>query len=165
DTAAFDALAPAGSIAAKFLSFPGNGVVGNLNPNGTCATAGLTEGVNCRTIPGQGINLGTPLTTGLDTQDLGWTTPQNPGCGGAGTGCGTAGSPLANVADIPNYNTLNPTHFAANQYTGRLDTNVTPKDRIRFTLYYVPLSRDTLNGNRAYDVFHHSQINEAFSAI
>jgi len=165
DTAAFDALAPAGSIAAKFLSFPGNGVVGTLNPNGTCATAGLTEGVNCRTIPGQGINLGTPLTTGLGTQDLGWTTPQNPGCGGAGTGCGTAGSPLANVADIANYNTLNPTHFAANQYNGRLDANVTAKDRIGFTLYYVPLSRDTLNGNRAYDVFHHSQINEAFSAI
>src|SRR5437868_10688537 len=31
DTAAFDALAPSGSIAAKYLSFPGNGVVGTLN--------------------------------------------------------------------------------------------------------------------------------------
>ena len=91
DTPAFDALAPAGSIAAKYLSFPGNGVVGTLNANATCVTAGLTEGVNCRTIAGQGINLGTPLTTGLGTQDQGWANATNPGCGGAGTGCGTAG--------------------------------------------------------------------------
>src|SRR6267142_6733747 len=165
DTPAFDALAPAGSIAAKYLSFPGNGVVGTLNPNATCATAGLTEGANCRTIAGQGINLGTPLTTGLGTQDQGWTSSTNPGCGGAGTGCGTAGSPLGTVADIANYNTINPTEFTATQYNGRLDANVTGKDRIGFTLYYVPLSKDTLNGNRGYDVFHHSQINEAFSAI
>src|SRR6202007_3220840 len=94
DTAALAALAPAGSIASKYLSFPGNGVVGTLNTSATCATAGLTEGVNCRTIPGQGLNLGTPLTTGLGTQDMGWVSPQNPGCGGAGTGCGTAGSPF-----------------------------------------------------------------------
>src|SRR6266403_689440 len=165
DTPAFDALAPAGSIAAKYLSFAGNGVVGTLNPNATCATAGLTEGANCRTIAGQGINLGTPLTTGLGTQDQGWTDPQHPGCGGAGTGCGTPCSPLGTVADIANYNTINPTKFAATQYNGRLDANVTGKDRIGFTLYYVPLSKDTLNGNRGYDVFHHSQINEAFSAI
>jgi len=165
DTTAFDALAPAGSIAAKYLSFPGNGVVGTLNTAATCATAGLTEGLNCRTIPGQGINLGTPLTTGLGTQDQGWTSSQSPGCGGAGTGCGTAGSPLGTVADIANYNTVNPTKFTAVQYNGRLDANVTAKDRIGFAMYWVPLSTDKLNGNRAYDIFHHSQINDAFSAI
>jgi hypothetical protein len=165
DTPAFDALAPAGSIAAKYLSFPGNGVVGTLNTAATCMTAGLTESVNCRTIPGQGINLGTPLTTGMGKQDLGWTDSQHPGCGGAGTGCGTAGSPLGTVADIANYNTINPTKFTANQYNGRLDANVGVKDRIGFTIYYVPLTRDSFNGNRAYDIFHHSQINEAFSAI
>ncbi len=172
DTPAFDALAPAGSIAAKYLSFPGNGVVGTLNPNATCATAGLTDAAhatalipaNCAEVPG-GLNLGTPLTTGLGTQDQGWSDNNHPGCGGAGTGCGTAGSPFGTVADIANYNTINPTHFTATQYNGRLDANVTEKDRIGFSLYYVPLSKDTLNGNRAYDVFHHSQTNEAFSAI
>jgi hypothetical protein len=61
DTPAFDALAPAGSIAATYLSFPGNGVLNHgINPNANCAAAGLTEGVNCATIPGQGINLGRP---------------------------------------------------------------------------------------------------------
>jgi hypothetical protein len=165
ETPAFAALAPAGSIASKYLTFPGNGVNGTLNPNATCITAGLTEGLNCKTIPGQGINVGTPLTTGLGTQDLGYTTASNPGCGGAGTGCGTAGSPLGNVADLANYNTFNPTKFTAAQYNGRLDANVTEKDRVGFAIYWVPQSTDNFNGNRGYDVFHHNQINKAVSAI
>jgi len=165
ETPALAALAPAGSIASKYLTFPGNGVVGTLNPNATCATAGLTEGVNCKTIPGQGINVGTPLTTGLGTQDQGWTSNSNFGCGGAGTGCGTPGSPLGNVADLGNYNTITPTTISAAQYNGRLDADISVKDRIGFAIYWVPYSRDTLNGNRAYDVFHHSQINEALSAL
>ena len=165
ETPAFAALAPSGSIASKYLTFPGNGVNGTLNPNATCITAGLTEGLNCKTIPGQGINVGTPLTTGLGTQDLGWTSSSNPGCGGAGTGCGTVGSPLGNVADLANYSTINPTKFTASQYNGRLDANVTEKDRIGFAIYWVPQSKDNFNGNRGYDVFHHNQINKAASAI
>src|SRR6202007_2547035 len=76
DTPAFDALAPSGSIAAQYLSFPGNGVIGTLNPNATCATAGLidaahataTQPANCAEVAG-GLNVGTPLTTGLGKQD------------------------------------------------------------------------------------------------
>ena len=166
DTAAFAALAPSGSIAAQYLSFPGNGVVNHgLSAGNDCAHAGLTEGVNCVTIPGQGINLGTPLTTGLGTQDLGWTSVANPGCGGAGTGCGTPGSPFGTVADLANYITSNPTTFTAVQYNGRLDADVTTKDRIGFAIYWVPLSKSNFNGNRAYDIFHHNQINDAFSVI
>jgi hypothetical protein len=165
DTAAFDALAPAGSIAATYLTFPGNGVLSNgLVPNTNCASAGLLEGVNCATVAG-GLNLGTPLTTGLGTQDLGWTSTGNPGCGGAGTGCGTAGSPLGTTADIADYITSNPTTFNAAQYNGRLDADVTSKDRIGFAIYWVPLSKNNYNGNRAYDIFHLSQINDAFSVI
>ena len=155
DTAALDALAPSGSIASKYLSFPGNGVVGTLNAAATCATAGLTEGVNCRTIPGQGLNIGSPLTTPLGSQDTTWQSAANPG----------VGSGLTNVADIANFNTINPTKFSASQYNGRLDANVTEKDRIGFTIYWVPLSKDNFNGNRAYDIFHHSQTNNALSAI
>src|SRR6266478_2355801 len=166
DTPAFDALAPSGSIAAKYLTFPGSGVVSTGINNSTCADAGLTEGVNCRTIPGQGLNLGTPLTTGLGTQDNGWTSPSNPGCGGAGTGCGTAGSPLGTVADIANYQTSSSTTSSKAQYNGRLDWDVTLRDRIGFAIYYVPQSSSFLNGGaRAYNFFHHDQINEAFSAI
>src|SRR3984957_5238587 len=155
DTPALQALAPSGSIAAKYLSFPGNAVVGTLNTAATCATAGLTEGVNCRTIPGQGLNVGSPLTTPLGSQDTTWQSSANPGIG----------SGLTGVADIANYNTINPTKFTAVQYNGRLDANVTGKDRLSFAIYYVPLSKDNFNGSRGYDIFHHSQINEAISGI
>jgi hypothetical protein len=173
ETPAFAALAPAGSIAGQYLSFPGNGVVGTLQPNVTCANAGLVDAAhvnlqnptaNCAEVSG-GLNLGTPLTTGLGTQDQGWTDPNHPGCGGAGTGCGTPGSPFGTVADIANYNTINPTKFTAVQYNGRLDANVTAKDRLSFAIYWVPLSKDNFNGSRGYDVFHHDQINNALSAI
>src|SRR6267378_4185694 len=102
ETPAFAALAPSGSIAAKYLSFPGSGVVSAGINNSTCADAGLTEGVNCRTIPGQGLNIGTPLTTGLGTQDMGWTSPTSPGTGGDGQG---GANNLGTVADIANFQT------------------------------------------------------------
>lgn len=156
DTAAFDALAPSGSIAAKYLTFPGSGVVSQgINPS-TCANAGLSEGVNCRTIPGQGLDIGSPLTTGLGKQDLGWLSPSNPGVGGG----------LDGVADIANFITSSTTTSSKAQYNGRLDADVTSRDRIGFAIYYVPQSASFLNGGaRAYNFFHHSQINEAFSGI
>jgi hypothetical protein len=165
DTPALDALAPVGSIAAQYLSFPGNAVVGTINPNANCGTAGLIEGVNCATIAGQGINVGTPLIGNLGTQDFGWTSESNPGCGGLGTGCGTTGSPLGTVADLAQYNTVNPTTHNAEQYNGRLDADVTSKDRIGFAIYWVPQSTNDYNGSRQYDIFHHSQVNDAFSLI
>lgn len=156
DTPAFDTLAPAGSIASKYLSFPGNGVINKgINPNGDCKAAGLTEGVNCVTIPGQGINIGTPLTTPLGSQDPTWTSPSSPGLG----------SGLGTTPDIANYITSNPTTFTAAQYNGRVDANLSQKDHIAFAMYWVPLSKTNYNGNRTYDLFHHNQINDAFSAI
>src|SRR4029077_18607229 len=117
----------------------------------------------------QGLNIGTPLNPAVFPlgsvqagQDTGWTGPNNPGTGGNGSG---GPENLGTVADIANYNTINPTKFTATQYNGRLDANVTEKDRISFTVYWVPLSKDNFNGNRAYDIFHHSQTNNAFSAV
>src|SRR6266404_2134801 len=156
ETSAFDAAAPAGSIAAKYLSFPGAAVVNQGINNATCANAGLTEGVNCRTIPGQGLDIGSPLKTALGTQDPGWTSPTNPGVGGG----------LDGVADIANFITSSTSNFSKNQYNGRLDANVTSKDRVGFAIYWVPQSSNFLNGPaRDYNLFHHSQINQAFSAI
>jgi hypothetical protein len=169
DTAAFGALPPSGSIAAQYLSFPGNGVVGTLNTSATCATAGLTEGVNCATISGVGIDLGRPLDPSLfplgqieGGQDPGWTQPSHPGTGGNGSG---GPENLDGVADLANYNTINSTKFSAGQYNGRIDADITNKDRLGFAIYWVPFTRDNFNGNRAYDIFHHEQTNNAFSAI
>ena len=99
DTKAFEGLAPAGSIASKFLTFPGAAVSASGIISETCANAGLIEGVNCLTVPGQGLNIGSPLTTPLGSQDLGWTSPTSPGVGGGLT---------PGVADIANFTTVNP---------------------------------------------------------
>jgi hypothetical protein len=157
DTPAFDALAPTGSISSKYLTFPGSGVVSKgINPNATCTLAGLTEGVDCRTIPGEGLNIGSPLTTGLGTQDPNWLSATSPGVGGG----------LSNVADIAEYITTSPSTYSKAQYNGRLDADATSKDHLGFAIYWVPQSSTFLNGPaREYNFFHHSQINDAFSVI
>ena len=159
DTPAFDALAPAGSIASKFVTFPGSAVstTGIVTNNETCTTIGLKEGVNCRTIAGQGLNLGSPLTTPLGTQDPTATgTTANPG----------VGSGLSDVADIAYYATSSPSTSYYKQYNGRLDADVTKKDHLAFAIYWVPIGNTDYNGgSRAYNLFHHSQINDAFSVI
>ena len=158
------------------MSFPGNSVVNHgLVPNTTCASAGLTEGVNCHAVTG-GLNIGTPLNPALfplgqigpspgfpcGGMDCGWTSSQTPGTGGDGSG---GPENLGTTADIAQYITSNPTTHTAVQYNGRLDADVTSKDRIGFAIYWVPQSTDDYNGNRTYDVFHHNQINDAFSVI
>ena len=60
ETSAFEGLAPSGSIASQFLTFPGAGVNASGIIDQTCADVGLTEGVNCITIPGQGLDIGSP---------------------------------------------------------------------------------------------------------
>jgi hypothetical protein len=164
DTSAFDALAPSGSIAATYLTFPGSGVVSKGINASTCANAGLTEGVNCVTIPGQGLNIGTPLTASLGSQDLGWVSPASPGTGGNGSG---GPENLGTVADIANFITSSTSTYLKNQYNGRIDVpEVTAKDKIGFAIYWVPQSTSFLNGPaREYNYFHHTQINEAYSAI
>jgi len=175
ETPAFAALAPSGSIAAQYLNFPGNPVANIGVNNVTCASAGLAEGVNCRTVAG-GLNIGTPLnpaafplgqigpitnhpTGGMDP---GWSGAANPGTGGDGSG---GPENLGTTADITNYITSSATSFSKNQYNGRLDANITANDRIGFAIYWVPQSTTFNNGARTFDIFHHNQINEAYSAI
>jgi hypothetical protein len=157
ETSAFDGSAPAGSIAATYLSFPGAGVVSEgINSSATCTTAGFIEGVNCATIPGQGLDIGSPLTSGLGNQDMSWVQPTNPGVGNG----------LDGVADIANFTTIGKVTSSKAQYNGRLDANVTEKDRLAFAIYWVPLSSTNLNGPaREYNLLHHNQINEAYSII
>ncbi len=164
DTSTFDSSAPSGSIAATYLGFPGSGVVSRgINSAANCLTAGLTEGVNCATIPGQGLDIGRPLTVGLGQQDLGWSGQTSPGTGGDGKG---GPNNLDGVADIANFVTASSSNYSKGQYNGRLDADVTKNDRIGFAIYWVPQSTNFLNGPaRQYNYFHHSQINEAFSAI
>ena len=161
ETPAFDALASSSSIASKFLTFPGGTPNNGTFIEQTCANAGLNQdpskgAVTCQQITGQGLDIGSPLKTGLGTQDLGWTGASNPGVGGGFDG----------VADIAYYQTAAPFHQIADQYNGRLDANITGKDHIAFAIYWVPLSTQQFNGaQRAYNLFNHNQTNDAFSVI
>ncbi len=61
---------------------------------------------------------------------------------------------------------MNPTKQTADQYNGRLDADVTKKDHLAFAIYWVPLSRTNYQGsNRAYNLFNHSQTNDAYTVI
>src|SRR6202012_4258268 len=68
DTPQFDSLAPSGSIASTFLTFPGAAVSNVGQVAVSCSQVGLVEGTNCRTVSG-GLNIGTPLTAPLHSQD------------------------------------------------------------------------------------------------
>jgi hypothetical protein len=154
-TSGLAALAPPNSIASTYLNFKGAAVHGTVIASANCADAGLSEGVNCNTIPGQGLNIGSPLTTGLHTQDLTYVNNSSPG----------VGSGLSNVADIAQYVISDPTSSDFKQYNGRLDADVTSKDHASFAIYWVPTSTTTLNGGLGYQLFNHSQTNNAFSVI
>jgi hypothetical protein len=158
ETSAFRAAAPASSVASTFLSFPGSAPLGTIVTSGEgCAAVGLTEGVNCNTISGQGLDIGSPIKGPLGTQDLTATgTAAQPGVGGG----------LDGVADVAYYLTSTPTTSNYQQYNGRMDAQVSQKDHLAFAIYWVPITNTAYQGGaRAYNLFHHSQVNDAFSVI
>ncbi|MGA2171045.1 MAG: TonB-dependent receptor, partial [Terracidiphilus sp.] len=154
DAAALAPLAPSGSIASTYLNFKGAAVLGTLIATATCSDAGLTS-ENCTNVSGGGLNIGSPLTTGLGKQDLTYVNSSNPG----------VGSGLSDVADIAQYSTSSPVSSDFKQYNGRLDADVTGKDHASFAIYWTPDTKTNYNGGLGYDLFNHTQINDAFSVI
>ncbi len=155
NAAALAPLAASGSIASTYLNFKGAAVLGTLIASANCSTAGLTAGVNCNNVTGGGLNIGSPLTTGLGKQDLTYVSNSTPG----------VGSGLSTVADIAEYSTSSPLTSDLKQWNGRLDADVTSKDHAAFTIFWVPATKTNYNGALGYDLFNHSQINDAFSVI
>ncbi len=146
--------APSSSIASNLLSFPGEGVASSAVLSLGCSNIGLIEGKQCRTIPGQGVNLGSPLTSPLGTLDPTYTGSGNPGVGNG----------LTNVPTIAFVSTLDPAVNVDNQYNGRVDANVTSKDLVYGTIYWVPVSSTFYRGPvRPANLWHHTQVNNAFT--
>jgi len=165
ETPQFRALAASGTNAAAFLGFPGVDPNGGTLVDQTCASIGLTEGVNCRFIAGQGLNLGSPLTAPRGTRDAGFVNNNNPGTGGDGSG---GANNLTNTPDIAFFtDVLNPSNSNHVQYNGRLDFNATSRDLLAFSIYYVPNSSTSLNGNgtRLMNLFNTTSINRAMTGI
>ncbi len=154
DTPQFDKLAPSGSIASTYLTFPGAGVTGTQVTQ-SCKNIGLAEGVNCATVPG-GLNIGSPMTTPLGTQDPTWAGTSTPGVGGG----------LGTTPDIAQYTSVNPTTITDDQYNGRVDAELTAKDRLTGTIYWVPSSNTEYNGPvRPMNLWHHDVTNNAYTGI
>jgi hypothetical protein len=147
-------LAPANSIAHTYLTYAGaTTVTGTLITGATCATAQISSAY-CADVSG-GLNIGSPLTTALGTQDPNYLNANTPGNGNG----------LSAVADIAEYNMNQPKTSDLKQYNGRLDADVTRSDHLSFAMYWVPESFTKYNGGYGYDIWHHSQVNQANSLI
>jgi hypothetical protein len=158
ETSQFDQSAAASSsIASQYLTYKGEGVASGASLiQRTCAQVGLQEGVNCATTTG-GLGLGSPLKSALGTQD--------PTYGGS-TNTPGVGSGLDGVPDVGFFNTVNPTSTTQAQYNGRLDANIRQNDHLAFAIYWVPSTTTDFQGPvRSANLWHHSQVNDAFSLI
>jgi hypothetical protein len=155
ETPQFLQLAPAGSNAAKFTTYPGTAVASSSVVNLPCSTIGLVQGVNCNQVQG-GLNLGSPLTTPLGTADPTWTSNLDPGIGNG----------LSTVPTIAFVNTVGPDDEVQQQFHGRLDWNVTNKDLLAFSAYDVPVSSVSYNGPvRPSNLWNHNAINQSATVL
>ena len=145
--------APAGTIANHLLTFPGEGTAISRVIPMTCAQAGLSNAGTCQEIAGQGLDIGSPLTTGIGTQDPTFGTPGTP----FGIGSGLDGIP-----DVAFVQTVNPTDSVSTQYNGRIDFQATSKDLIAFSMYWVPNDATFFNGNaRTANLWHSDRLNQS----
>jgi len=147
-------LAASNSIAATYLNFPKAAVIGAPASNVSCSDAGLAGSPDCQAVSG-GLNIGSPLPYSAGTQDLSYVDSNTPGNGGG----------LSTTPDINLYTISNPTSTDFKQYNGRLDADVDTKDHLSFAIYWEPSTKTNYNGGYGYDIFNHSQINDAFSVI
>jgi hypothetical protein len=165
ETSYIDALkagAGVGPIASTYLSFPNSPVLATSIIPTTCKTIGynLTGGADdttrCRTVNG-GLDIGSPLVKqAVGTQDQTGTVNNNL----VGIGGGFDGNP-----DIAEYATSSPFSSYFHQYNGRLDADLTKADHVSFAIFWTPQGSTSFNGGRGYDIFHHDQINDAFTVI
>lgn len=137
ETPQFDnSAAAAGSIAGRYLSYPGEAPVASTLIAQTCANIDLQQGVNCQQESG-GLDLGSPLKSNLGYQDLTY---------GGSTGAPGIGGGLDGIPDIGYYTIATPSNTSQNQYNGRLDANVTAKDHNNLSIYRVPVTSTSYNG-------------------
>jgi Carboxypeptidase regulatory-like domain/TonB dependent receptor len=149
-------------IASKYASLPKVGAVfSKINPV-TCAQVGLPA-TQCLTITDGsgnplGLDVGSPMTgVPVGTQDPTYGQAATPfGIGGGLTPGGVA------TPDVMNVTTVQPNTQTATQYNGRLDWQVTNKDLIAFSVYWVPNNSTFFNGPaRASDLWHSDRLNYA----
>lgn len=146
---------PSSSLARKYLSFAGEAPSALSTIPFTCAQAGLLS-TQCHDVAG-GLDLGSPLTSGLGKND--------PTVGAAATPFGI-GNGFDGIPDVQYLQTVAPTINTDVQYNGRLDYQVTSKDLATFSIYWVPVESHTLNGPaRTANYWNHAQLNQSYAAL
>lgn len=146
---------PSGSIARKLLSYPGEGPSYTKVIQLNCAQVGLASS-QCRDTS-NGLDLGSPLTTGLGTSD--------PTYGQTGTPYGIGGG-FDGVADAQFLQTVSPNIQTNTQYNGRMDYQATSKDLVAFSIYWVPIASYSYNGPaRAANSWNHNSTAQAWTGL
>ena len=146
---------PSGSIARKLLSYPGEGPSYTRVIQLSCNQVGLATS-QCRDTS-NGLDLGSPLTTGLGASD--------PTYGQTGTPYGIGGG-FDGVADAQFLQTDSPNIQTNTQYNGRVDYQATSRDMAAFSIYWVPLDQHFYNGPaRAANQWNHSSLAQAWTAL
>jgi hypothetical protein len=156
ETPSYDASAPTGSIASKYLTLAGDPPAATGVIATSCsATLGIADGPYCKTVNGM-LDVGSPLKTALGTHDPTWSSNTKPG----------VGSGLDGIADLQEVATINPSTFTGTQYNGRMDGDVTSKDRLSFIIYWAPNITTSYNGPARPSNFEYAgDINNAFTVL
>jgi len=157
ETPSYDTSAPAGSIASKYLTLAGNAPAATGIIATSCSsTIGIADGPYCKTLANGTMDVGSPLKTALGTHDTTWTSNSKPGIG----------SGLDGVADLEEVATINPSTFVGSQYNGRMDGDLTRRDRLGFIIYWAPNTTTSYNGPARPANFNNaSDINNAFTVL
>ncbi|MDE1176440.1 MAG: TonB-dependent receptor [Edaphobacter sp.] len=162
ETPAYDQLVAQtkqGGVTAAIAGYTGQSVnYASIDATSNCAYAGFTPS-NCHDVSyngGNALDLGSPLKTPLGTADPSWTGTASPGTGGGFDG----------VADLFRVNTLNPTRNTNQQFNGRLDWQLNPRDLIAYTIYWVPTSQTSFNGpNRTSNLWNVNRLAYSHAAL
>jgi hypothetical protein len=159
---------PSGSLAAKIFSVPGSGFTNPKILTSTCALLGLAEDPNgpghvgtCQTVTG-GVDLGSNTGTAGTLVQNNTTYPSG---NTYSIGGGLDGSPDVALVEYDGMND----NIKATQFNGRVDYNVTSKDLVAFSLFYVPQNKTFLPGGwvdgRQYNTFHTDAVNETAALL
>ncbi len=160
------AAANSGSAAALILGYKGAAplpgtVIEGASDGNDCANLLLIEGVNCKFIPGQGLDIGRPLTSSLGTNDQSFVPvspcglpstppmpsdppPCQPGLGGDGSG---NASNFDGVADIQFLKQNYTAPLIEQQFQGRVDFNPSNRDLLAFSFFFVPITNTEFRAN------------------
>ena len=162
ETPEFDQLVAtrkAGGVSAAITGFPGESVnYRSVASSSGCAFAGLSPAY-CHDVPyngGTALDVGSPLPTPLGTSDPSYVSNNAPGTGGGFDG----------VPDLFFANTVNPSTSTNQQFNGRLDWQLNPRDLIAYTIYWVPTSSTFFNGpNRTANLWNVNRLAYSHSTL